>query len=201
MLLNLAGERFVDESVGDHLTTLALLDQPEARGLLISDARVREEWILQPYVEGVHPRDTFDVAFRRGARCAIAESIDELAYLPAEWGYDGATVRQALLDFNRQCGEGGHEPPRRFDAVPIDRPPFYVIEAVPAISFTFGGLAIDDRAQVLDEAGDSDLRPVRGRRRRRRPLHEGLCRRAGCCTRLRPAGGRDGGRAAVRGQS
>ena len=54
VLLNLAGERFVDESVGDHLTTLALLQQPEARGLMISDARVREDWILRPYVEGVH---------------------------------------------------------------------------------------------------------------------------------------------------
>ena len=121
---------------------------------MISDARVREDWILQPYVEGVHPRDTFDVAFQRGARCAIAESIDELAHLPPEWGYDGATVRQALLDFNRQCADGGHDPPRRFDAVPIDRPPFYVIETVPAISFTFGGLAIDDRARVLDETGE-----------------------------------------------
>ena len=153
VLLNLAGERFVDESVGDHLTTLALLQQPEARGLMISDARVREDWILRPYVEGVHPRDTFDVAFQRGARCAVADSIDELAYIPPEWGYDGESVRQAMLDFNRQCEEGGHEPPRQFDTDPIDRAPFYVIETVPAISFTFGGLAIDNRARVLDEAG------------------------------------------------
>jgi hypothetical protein len=153
VLLNLAGERFVDESVGDHLTTLALLQQPEARGLLISDARVREDWILRPYVDGVHARDTFDVAYRRGARCAVADSVDELAYIPPEWGYDGESVRQAMLDFNRQCEEGGHEPPRQFDTDPIDRAPFYVIEAVPAISFTFGGLAIDNRARVLDEAG------------------------------------------------
>ena len=153
IILNLAGERFVDESVGDHLTTMALLHQPEARGLMISDARVREDWILRPYVEGVHPHDTFDVAYRRGARCAIADSIDELAHVPPEWGYDGETVRRALLDFNRQCAEGGHEPPRQFDTDPIDRAPFYVIETVPAISFTFGGLAIDDRARVLDESG------------------------------------------------
>lgn len=153
ILLNLAGERFVDESVGDHLTTLALLQQPEARGLMISDARVREDWILQPYVEGVHARDTFDVAYRRGARCAIADNIEELAYIPPEWGYNGKTVKQAVLDFNRQCAEGGHEPPRLYDTEAIDRPPFYVIETVPAISFTFGGLAIDNRARVLDEAG------------------------------------------------
>ena len=89
MLLNLEGKRFVDETVGDHLTTLALVEQPESRALIVSDARVRLEWILRPYVEGVHPQDTFDNAYRRGARAAIAESIDELAYLPDEWGYDG----------------------------------------------------------------------------------------------------------------
>jgi succinate dehydrogenase/fumarate reductase flavoprotein subunit len=154
VLLNLEGKRFVDETVGDHLTTLALVEQPESRALMVSDARVRLEWILRPYVEGVHPQDTFDIAYRRGARAAIAESVDELAYLPDEWGYDGETVRQAMLDFNRACVEGGLDPPRRYDATPIDRPPFYVIEAVPAISFTFDGIAIDDHARVLDESGE-----------------------------------------------
>lgn len=158
VLFNLDGQRFVDETIGDHLTTIALLEQREARGLMISDARVREEWILQPYVEGVHPRDTFDIAFQRGARAAVAESLDELEHLPEEWGYDGPTIREALVDFNRACIEGGLEPPRRYDATPIDTPPFYVIETVPAISFTFGGLAIDNRGRVLDESG----RPVPG---------------------------------------
>ena len=158
VLVNLEARRFVDETIGDHLTTLALLRQPEARGLLITDERVRTEWILRPYVEGVQGTDTFDVCYRRGARAAIAEDIDEFAYLPAEWGYDGAAVKQALLDFNRQCAEGRPDPPRQFDAVPIDRPPFYVIEAVPGITFTFGGLVIDDDAHVLDGGG----RPIPG---------------------------------------
>ena len=153
VLLNVDCNRFVDETVGDHLTTIALLQQPEARGLLISDARVREEWILRPYVEGIRPTDTFDTCYRRGARCAVADDLDELALVPPEWGYDGTAVRQALLDFNRQCVDGSLEPSRRFDAVPIDRPPFYVIEALPAISFTFGGLLVDSDARVLDAEG------------------------------------------------
>ena len=61
-------------------------------------------------------------------------------------------------DFNRQCVDGTLEPSRRFDAVPIDRPPFYVIEALPAISFTFGGLLVDSDARVLD----ADGRPISG---------------------------------------
>jgi succinate dehydrogenase/fumarate reductase flavoprotein subunit len=158
VLLNLDGQRFCDETVGDHLTTLALLEQREARGLLISDARVREEWILRPYVDGIHPTDTWDTCYQRGARAAIASDLDELAYLPPEWGYDGEAVRQALIDFNRRCVEGTAEPPRHYDPVPINRPPFYVIEAIPAITFTFGGLLIDRHARVLDAQG----RPIPG---------------------------------------
>jgi succinate dehydrogenase/fumarate reductase flavoprotein subunit len=158
VLLNVDCHRFVDETVGDHLTTMALLQQPEARGLLISDARVREEWIMRPYVEGIRPTDTFDTCYRRGARCAVAHDLDELTLVPPEWGYDGAAVRQALLDFNRQCVDDSLAPSRRFDAVPIDSPPFYVIEALPAISFTFGGLIVDSEARVLDAEG----RPIPG---------------------------------------
>jgi len=153
VLLNLRGERFYDETIGDHLTTMALLEQPEARGLLITDERVREQWILRPYVEGVMAVDTFDVVYKRGARAAVAQDIDELAYLPEEWGYDGESVRQALLDFNRAVTEGTIDPPREFDATPIDTAPIYVVEVVPAITFTFGGLKVDEDAHVLDESG------------------------------------------------
>jgi succinate dehydrogenase/fumarate reductase flavoprotein subunit len=158
VLVNLDGRRFMDETVGDHLTTLGLLRQPQARGLLITDERVRTEWILRPYVEGIQGTDTFDVCYQRGARAAIANDFDEFDYLPEDWGYDGAAVKETLLEFNRQCAEGRPDPPREFDAVPIDRPPFYVIEAVPAITFTFGGLLIDEDARVLDGEG----RPIPG---------------------------------------
>ena len=158
ILLNLDAERFVDETAGDHLTTLALLGERDARALLISDQRIHDEWIMRPYVEGVAPVDVFALVSRRGARAVKADSIDELASLPAEWGYDGAAIRQALVDFNRAVAEGAVDPPRGHDAVPIDSPPFYVIEAVPAITFTFGGLRIDEDARVLD----ADGRPIPG---------------------------------------
>jgi succinate dehydrogenase/fumarate reductase flavoprotein subunit len=152
VLFNVDAERFVDETAGDHLTTIALLKQPEARGLLISDERTKE-LLAQPYVDGVHPTDFFDNVYKRGARAAIAHDLDELAYLPPEWGYDGNAIKDALIEFNRRSAEGTVDPPRRYDPTPIDRPPFYVVEAVPAITFTFGGLRIDPGARVLDEQG------------------------------------------------
>jgi succinate dehydrogenase/fumarate reductase flavoprotein subunit len=157
VLFNLRAERFVDETVGDHLTTLALLKQPEARGLLISDQRTKE-LLSRPYVDGVLPTDFFDNVYKRGARAAIAHDLDELTFLPPEWGYDGDAVKNALLEFNRRVAAGIVDPPHHFDPTPLDQPPFYVVEAVPAITFTFGGVRIDPDARALDEDG----RPIPG---------------------------------------
>jgi succinate dehydrogenase/fumarate reductase flavoprotein subunit len=158
ILINLEGRRFCDETVGDHLNTLYVLDQPGARALLITDQRVHDEWMLKPYVEGVEPVDKFQLAYQRGARAAIAEDIDEFEALPEEWGYPGEAVRDALYEFNRQAEAGTLEPSRRLDPAPLVTPPYYVVELIPAITFTFTGLRIDDQAHVLDESGA----PIRG---------------------------------------
>ena len=153
VLLNLEGKRFVDETVGDHLTTLALSSSPSRARSSSPTLACGSNGSCGPTSRASTRRTRSTTRIERGARAAIAESIDELAYLPDEWGYDGETVRQAMVDFNRACVDGGLDPPRRFDATPIDHPPFYVIETVPAISFTFDGIAIDDHARVLDESG------------------------------------------------
>ncbi|WP_377325489.1 FAD-binding protein [Pimelobacter simplex] len=159
LLFNLTNERFTDETLGDHLTTMALLEQPEARGLLIADARVHREWIVASYVEGAVALDKFAIANRRGGRVGLAEMLDELAYLPEEWGYDGAAIKAAIDAYHRTIGAGGTpEPGRRNDPSPIDEGPWYVVECVPAVTFTFHGIRIDDQARVLG----TDGRPVPG---------------------------------------
>ncbi|WP_406152648.1 FAD-binding protein [Streptomyces sp. NBC_01023] len=84
LLLNLRAERFTDETLGDHLTAMALLDQPESRGLLIADARVFRDWIVGSYVEGAVAVDKFALASKRGGRVGLADDLDELTYLPEE---------------------------------------------------------------------------------------------------------------------
>ncbi len=153
VLLNLEGQRFCDETIGDHLNTLYVLEQPEARALLVYDQRVHDEWMMAPYVEGVEPLDKFQLAYKRGARAAVADDIEEFEALPDEWGYSGPAARDTLLEFNRQCEAGAPSPARKLDAAPLLAPPFYVIEVIPAITFTFGGLRIDPQARVLDESG------------------------------------------------
>jgi succinate dehydrogenase/fumarate reductase flavoprotein subunit len=153
VLLNLEGRRFWDETIGDHITPMQLVDQPEARALLIYDQHVHDNWMMKPYVEGVEPVDKFRIAYQRGARCAVAEDLEEFAELPEEWGYPGTAVLASLEEFNRQCAEGRPQPGRSKDARPLTEPPYYVIEVVPAITFPFIGLRIDPQARVLDERG------------------------------------------------
>jgi succinate dehydrogenase/fumarate reductase flavoprotein subunit len=154
LLLNIEGHRFTDETLGDHLTTMALLEQPESRGLLICDARVRRDWIVASYVEGAVAIDKFALASRRGGRTGLAESLDELDHLPDEWGYDGPTIRAQIEHYNRAAAAGDAlEPGRARDAAPLDEGPWYVVECVPALTFPFHGIRIDDRARVLGEDG------------------------------------------------
>jgi succinate dehydrogenase/fumarate reductase flavoprotein subunit len=153
VLLNLEGRRFCDETIADHISPMHLIEQPEARALLVYDQHTHDRWMMQPYVQGVEPVDKFKLAYRRGARCAVADDLEEFAELPDEWGYAGPAVLNTLRDFNRRCEAGRPEPGRVNDARPLTEPPYYVIEVIPAVTFSFGGLRIDPQARVLDESG------------------------------------------------
>ncbi|WP_024793907.1 FAD-binding protein [Tomitella biformata] len=154
LLFNLANERFTDETLGDHLTTMELLDQPESRGLLIADERVYQQWMLGSYVDGAVAVDKFALASKRGGRVGKAETLSELAYLPEEWGYDGTAIATAIEEFNAQVATGEPTPGRLRDREPLTTPPYYVIETIPAITFPFQGLRIDKNARVLTDLGD-----------------------------------------------
>lgn len=158
LLFNLENERFTDETLGDHLTTMELLDQPEARGLLVADARVHRDWIVASYVEGAVALDKYAVANRRGGRVGMAESLDELEYLPEEWGYDGAKIAAAIAQYNADAKAGTVSPGRELDPAPLDEGPWYVIECEPAITFPFHGVLIDTDARALA----ADRSPIPG---------------------------------------
>lgn len=154
LLFNVDGQRFTDETLGDHLTTMALLEQPESRGLLICDARVHRDWMVTSYVEGAVALDKFALASRRGGRVGVAETLDELDLLPEDWGYDGPAIRARIEELNRAAEAGNPlQPGRVRDAAPQDEGPWYVVECVPALTFPFHGVRIDDRARVLGEDG------------------------------------------------
>ena len=154
LLFNLDGKRFTDETQADHLTANALVSQPGARGLLVGDAVTHQDWINAPYVEGFEFVNAFEACQRRGARCAVADDVDEFELIPEEWGYPGAKIRDAIKAFNAAARSGsGVSPSRDFDPRPLDEPPYYVVDAAPAITFTLGGLLIDRNARVRSQQG------------------------------------------------
>jgi succinate dehydrogenase/fumarate reductase flavoprotein subunit len=159
LLFNKDGNRFVDETVGDHVSAIALVDQPEARALLVADRIGYEQWMRGSYVAGAPAVDKFEASRRRGARCAVAEDIEEFGYLPADWGYPGLAIADGITRYNHAVTSGlTLAPTRSFDRRPMDQPPYYVIEAAPAITFTMTGILIDSQARVLNGVG----RPVSG---------------------------------------
>ena len=68
-------------------------------------------------------------------------------------------IRAGIERFNAAARSGQRlQPERRFDPLPLDKPPYYVVEAQAAITFTFGGILVDDQARALD----GDGRPIPG---------------------------------------
>jgi tricarballylate dehydrogenase len=159
IIVNVDGERFVDEGADFRNYTYArygreILKQPQRAAFQIFDAKA------VPLL-----RDEYRIA---QATKATADTIAELA---AALGIDAdglartvdafnASVQPAAFDPTRLDGKGtaGIEPPKSNWAQAIDTPPYVGYAVTCGITFTFGGLRIDARAQVLD----GDERPIRG---------------------------------------
>jgi hypothetical protein len=90
----------------------------------------------------------------------VADALEELEYIPEEWGYDAQAVLMTVLAYNAAASAdpGSLRPSRVNDPLPIAEPPFYVLDAQPAISFTQVGVLVDTSARALD----ADGRPIPG---------------------------------------
>lgn len=160
LLFNEAGERFTDESQGDFRSSEMLVFEPHARGLLVWDEHVQREHVLKPFVLGAEAEDRLEVALAHGALGTRVEHLHELEAAVTPWGFDGAAVVRSITAYNqavRECPER-LRPPRAYDLRPLDQPPYYALVVEPAITFTHGGLRVDDRARALDRQG----RPIPG---------------------------------------
>ena len=89
------------------------------------------EWILRPYVEGVRARTRSTSATSAARVRAIAERPRRVRATPGGVGLRRGSRAAGAARVQPACADGRPDPPRQFDAAPIDRPPFYVIEAVP----------------------------------------------------------------------
>ncbi|MGE3448412.1 MAG: FAD-dependent oxidoreductase [Microbacteriaceae bacterium] len=156
ILLDHDGRRFVDESLGYYRNSQMVLARPRGRAVLVGDQRVRALDASGGAAEatlGYERVDRPSEARRSGAHVAEAESLDELERLVAPWGY--ANVAAAVQAYNDGLAPGGVlDPPRERNRDPIVTAPYFAIEIQSAITNTWGGLRVDDRARVLDRSGE-----------------------------------------------
>jgi len=157
VMLNRLGLRFVDEGEDQALFTYAkfggsILNQPGGVAYQIFDAKVTN--LLEPRYSTSQP--------------IAAERLDELV---RKLEVDQEAALRTLDEFNAAAGQGsfnpgicdglrtrGLLPPKSNWAQKIDRPPFCAYPVTGGITFSFGGLKINDRAQVLA----TDWEPIGG---------------------------------------
>ncbi len=96
--------------------------------------------------------DSVRLARDRGALVVEAGSVEGLANQLRRHGVNGEGLRKTIAELNAHFTNGsamGLRIPKTGLANKIETPPFYAIKTVAGVSLTHGGVAINDKAQVL----------------------------------------------------
>jgi fumarate reductase flavoprotein subunit len=150
LLVQRDGRRFDDEGLGGvHMANaIAALDDPLST-TVIADQKIWEE------------RGTFNILppnprlVEGGGTMFKANTLEELA---AQAGIDAAGLTATVCDYNaavKAKSTASLLPPRsthKFDPYPIEHGPFYAFPACAGITYTMGGVSIDERCRVLNAA-------------------------------------------------
>lgn len=161
ILLNLRGERFVDESRSEAACGLALLRQPEAMGMIVFDSARHRGTVMEPFVPDATRTDPLARVRAAGGEVIEAGDLDELTLAMERYGLPPGTSRTTVADFDRaaQRAQPGRLPvPRARGLHRCHSAPFFAVPVVAGVTFTEGGI----RADVEGRALDRDLRPVPG---------------------------------------
>jgi tricarballylate dehydrogenase len=153
--VNALGQRFYDEGENKHSLTYA---------------KTGRAVLAQPGGIAFQLYDRTGIAlFRHGADFpATMVEAGSIAELAGRIGIEPAVLDDTVQRFNRACrgdvafdpsrldGKStiGLDPPKSNWAAPLETPPFRAYPVTAGITFTFGGLAIDTEARVLDLAGE-----------------------------------------------
>ena len=159
VMINRKGLRFVDEGEDVQFFTYAkyggvILSQPGSLAYQIFD---------QKTVHLLESRYQTSEPFRSDTLAGLVEQLDvddadrALATLEE---YNAAACEAEGFDPSRKDGLStrGLDPPKSNWALRLDEPPFVAYSATGGITFTFGGLKIDDKARVIA----TDWRPIPG---------------------------------------
>jgi len=154
IVVNAQGERFVDEGADYRNYTYAkygreILAQPGGLAFQLFDAKTKpllrtQEYDSTPITSAVS--DTLD-------GLADELGIDRKGLLRTVEQFNGSIVNEPFDPAVKDGRAALVDPPKSHWAQALDTPPFYGYGVSCGITFTFGGIHVDDRAGVLDSAG------------------------------------------------
>ena len=169
IIVNSQGERYMNEAASYHIAGQEMLrhDTPAARtipSLMLFDGTFRRRYPLGPMIpdlpDWLQPKNLRSVLIR-------ADSWEELA---ARTALPPEKLRATIARFNEYARAGTDPDFRRGESAydryygdprvtpnptlrALETPPFYALPVYPGDIGTNGGLATNEHAQVLDEAG------------------------------------------------
>jgi succinate dehydrogenase/fumarate reductase flavoprotein subunit len=159
--LNMAGERFADESsgTGEELLNSSIARQSGCRAVYVFDATVGERSL-----EGSPlPRVVSDRAQQAGACVIKASSLDELTQKMVTWGIPSQTALRTLRAYNEAILSDNHDeliPPRKNYIYPVVSPPLTAVLVQASITFTCGGIFTDMDMRVLRRSSSISSLPM-----------------------------------------
>jgi tricarballylate dehydrogenase len=159
LMLNRRGRRFVDEGEDQNLFTYAkfgraILAEPGARGYQLFDSKVLH--LLEPRYSTSKPI----TAHSMRELIAQLDLDDREQALKTVETYNSAQRTNKTFDPTQKDGHAtrGLDIDKTNWATRLDQPPYFAYSVTGGITFTFGGLRINDKAQVIG----TDFRPLPG---------------------------------------
>lgn len=143
VILNVNGERFLDEAEDARHTLRRIFEEDEHRAHVVVDSTVQKE-----YVRATGP--------------SMPVSAPDVETLFEDIDIDTENALETIRAYNTACSPDVFDlhtvdgnsvnlsPPKSDWAIPINDYPYYVYEVTSGITFTFGGVDISSDAQVLD---------------------------------------------------
>lgn len=159
ILLNASGQRFADESFGDHFNSQLVLHEAGGRCVGFFDADTYRHHVVGPLHPGEELIDRFSLAGQAGGNVATCQSLEEVAEVMQAWGYAGPEAVQTIITYvDRLLSGRVPEPARNRNRHATLIPPYRLVELQSAITFTLGGLSVNDEGRILR----GDGLPIKG---------------------------------------
>ena len=161
MLVNLLGERFINEGEGnDSFKGNAIALQKERQGFFIFDEDIKDG--MKTYLDYINlviqtPNlPNIDEMIRKAVDSGyphmfVADSVEDLA---AKTGMHLGGLTATLAEYNKYCRQGYDEifiKPKRYLRA-VERAPFYALRLFPAGYGSLGGIKINHKTEVLDKS-------------------------------------------------